>query len=88
MGRLKARLDKQDKLLQVTNQVGEKTWDILNEDIRKLRADHSTSTENLEDFKEETHTSVKDVANSQGYFGKRISAMETVVSKLMAKLGK
>ena len=65
MGRLRTRVDKQDKLLQATNQAGEQTWDILNEDIRKLRADHSTSTENLEDFKEEVHTSFKDVSNTQ-----------------------
>ena len=79
-------MDKQDKLLQATNQAREKTWDILNEDIRKLCADHSASTENLEDFKEEVHTSFKDVANTQGDFGKRISALETAVSKLIAKL--
>ena len=88
MGRLRARVDKQDKLLQATNQAGEQTWDILNEDIRKLRANHSASTENLEDFKEETRTNFKDVANTQGDFGKCISALETVVSKLMAKIGK
>ena len=88
MGRLRARVDKQDKLLQATNQAGEQTWDILNEDIRKLRADHSASIENLEDFKEETHTSFKDVANTQGDFGKHISALETAVSNLIAKLGK
>ena len=88
MGRLRARVDKQDKLLQATNQEGEQTWDILNEDIRKLRTDHSDSSENLEDFKEETRTSFKDVANTQGDFGKRISGLETVVSKLTAKLGK
>ena len=88
MGMLRARVDKQDKLLQVTNQAGEQTWDILNEDIRKLRADHSASTENLEDFKEEVHTSFKDVANTQGDFGIRISALEIAVSKLIAKLDK
>ena len=69
MGRLRARLDKQDKLLQATNQVGEQTWDILNEDIRKLCADHSDTTENLEDFKEEIHTSFKDIANTEGESG-------------------
>ena len=47
MGRLRARVDQQDKILKVTTQVGEKTWDILNEDIRKLRANHSASSENL-----------------------------------------
>ena len=88
MGRLRARLDSQDKLLQATSKAGEQTWDLLNKDIRKLQADHSSSTENLEDFKEETRTSFKDAANIQGDFGKRISALETGVSKLMAKLGK
>ena len=88
MGRLRARLDNQDKLLQATNKAGEQTWDLLNEDIRKLRVDHSSSTENLDEFKEETRTNFKDVANTQGDFGKRISDLETAVSKLMAKLGK
>ena len=88
MGRLRARLDNQDKLLQATTKAGEQTWDLLNEDLRKLRADHEASTENLEDFKEETRTSFKDAANIQGDFGKRISALETAVSKLMAKIGK
>ena len=88
MGRLRARLDNQDKLLQATTKLGEQTWDLLNEDLRKLRADHEASTENLEDFKEETCTSFKDAANIQGDFGKHISALETAVSKLMAKIGK
>ena len=88
MGRLRARVDKQDKLLQATNQAGEQTWDILNEDIKKLRADHSASLENLQDFKEEVHTSFKDVANTHGDFGKHISALETAISKLIAKIDK
>ena len=88
MGRLRARLDNQDKLLQATSQAGEKTWDILNEDIRKLREDHSASSENLENFQEEVRTGFKDAANIHGDFGKRISALETDVSKLIAKLDK
>ena len=88
MGRLRARLDNQDKNLQATNKAGEQAWDLLNEDIRKLREDHSASTENLDEFKEETRTSFKDVAITHGDFGKRISALETTVSKLMDKIGK
>ena len=88
MGRLKARLDSQDKRMQATSQAGEQTWDILNEDIRKLREDHSASSENLEDFKEEVRTGFKDAANTHGDFGKRISALEIAVSKLIAKLDK
>ena len=63
-------------------------WDLINEDLRKLRADHEASTENVEDFKDETRTSFKDAANIHGEFGKRISALETAISKLMAKIGK
>ena len=70
MGRLRARLDNHDKLLQDSNKAGEQSWDLLNKDLRKLREDHSASAENLEDFKEETRTSFKDVANAQGDFGK------------------
>ena len=70
LGRLRARLDNQDKLLQDSNKAGEQSWDLLNKDLRKLREDHSASAENLEDFKEETRTSFKDVANAQGDFGK------------------
>ena len=70
MGRLRARLDSQDKRLQATSQAGEKTWDILNEDIRKLREDHSASSKNLENFKDEVRTGFKDAANTHGDFGK------------------
>ena len=87
MGRLRTRLDNQDKLLQDSNKAGEQSWDLLNKDLRKLREDHSASAENLEDFKEETCTIFKDVANAQGDFMKRISALEIEVAKLMTKLG-
>ena len=87
MGRLRARLDNQDKMLQDVNKAGEQTWDLLNKDLRKLREDLSASTEKLEDFKDEMRTSFKDAAITHGDFGKRISALEFAVSKLMAKLG-
>ena len=76
------------KNLQTTNKAGEQAWDLLNKDIRKLREDHSASTENLDDFKEETRTSFKDVANAHGDFGNRISALEVAVNKLLAKMDK
>ena len=88
MGRLRARADRQDQALQLTIQDGEKSWDLLNDDIRKLRADLSASSENLEDVKEEVHTGFKDVANTQGDFGNRLSALEKAVNKLFAKLDK
>ena len=88
MGRLRARLDSQDKKLEETSQAGEKTWDLLNEDLRKLREDHNASSERMEDLKEEFRTGFKDAANTHGDFGKRISALETAVAKLVAKLDK
>ena len=88
MGRLRAYLDNQDKLLKATTKAGEQSWDLINEDLRKLRADHEASTENVEDFKDETRTSFKDAANIHGDFGKQISALEKAISKLMAKIGK
>ena len=60
-----SELKNHDKLLQDSNKAGEQSWDLLNKDLRKLREDHSASAENLEDFKEETCTSFKDVANAQ-----------------------
>ena len=88
MGRLRARLDSQDKKLEATSHAGEKTWDLLNEDLRKLREYHSASSERMEDFKEEVRTGFKDAANTHGDFGKCISSLETVVAKLIAKLDK
>jgi len=41
MDKLRGRANNQDQLLQSTIQAGEKSWDILNEDIRKLSADIS-----------------------------------------------
>ena len=87
MGRLRAKLDNQDKKLQDVTKAGEQTQDLLNKDLRQLREDLSASTEKLEDFKDETRTSFKDAAITHGDFGKRISALESAVSKLMAKLG-
>ena len=86
MGRLRAKLDDQDKKLQVVTKAGEQSWDLLNKDLRQLRADLSASTDKLKDFKDETRTSFKDAAITHGDFGKRISALETAVSKLKAKL--
>ena len=88
MDRLRGRANNQDQLLQSTIQAGEKSWDILNEDIRKLRADMSAPARNLEEFKESVHTSFKDVANTQGDFGNRIAALEVAVNMLLAKLDK
>ena len=88
MDRIKIQAGNQDQRLQETTVAGEKSWNRLNEDLRKLRADHSASSENLQEFKDETHTSFKDVANLHGDFGNLLSALEKAVSKLIAKLDK
>ena len=42
----------------------------------------------MEEFKDEVRTGFKDEANIHGDFGKRITALETAVAKLVAKLDK
>ena len=74
--------------MKATTKAGEQSWDLINEDLRKLREDREASNVNLEDFKEEKRTSFKDAANIHGDFGNRLSALEMVVSTLMAKIGK
>ena len=88
MGRLRGRLDSQDKKLEEASQAGNNSWDLLNEDIRKLREDQAASAERMEDFKDEVRTGFKDASNTHGDFGKRINDLETVVAKLAAKLNK
>ena len=61
---------------------------MLNEDLRKLCADLSAPSENLEEFKEGVFTSFKDVENTHGDFGNRINALEVAVNKLLAKMDK
>lgn len=88
MDKLRGRANNQEQLLQSTIQAGEKSWDILNKDIRKLHAYISAPARNLEEFKESVHTNFKDGANTQGDFGNRISSLEVAVNKLLAKLDK
>ena len=88
LGRIRAWLDQQDKLLEESNKARETAWNIINEDLRKLRADHEDSIEKLENFKEDTQTNFKDNANVHGNFGNRINALENAIAKLRSKMGK
>ena len=88
MDRLKLQTDSQDQWLQETKVAGEQSWNLLNEDIKKLRADLSASLENMEEFKEDVQTDFKDNANTHGDFGKRICALEQSGNKLLAKMDK
>ena len=83
MGQLRIKLDANDKKIDVVSKAGEKSWDLLNTELRQLRDDLSG---NLNDFKEETRTTFKDEANIQGDFGNRISTLELEVAKLKSKL--
>ena len=87
-GRLRGRVDSHDNKLKEVSQAGEKTWDLLNEDLRKLRADQEASSEKMEEFKDEVCTGFKDNTNMLGDFGKRLSKMETAVANLAAKMNK
>ena len=88
LGRLRGRVDRHDNKLEEVSHAGEKTWDLLNEDLRKLRAEQSTSSEKLEEFKDEVRTGFKDEANMLGDFGTRLSDLETAVANLASKLNK
>jgi RNA binding exosome subunit len=89
---VRARVERQERLQQATNEAGEAAWDLLNDDIRSLRTDH---TEQMQVVREEVQTGLKDVENTQGDYGKRITtletrltALETAVAKLVSKLEK
>ena len=83
MGQLRIKMDANDKKIDAVSKAGEKSWDLLNTELRQLRDDLS---ENLNEFKEETRTSFKDEANIQGDFGNRIATLELEVAKLKSKL--
>ena len=85
MGQLRLKLDVNDKKIDVVSKAWEKSWDLLNTELRQLRDD---LTGNLNDFKEETRTTFKDEANIHGDFGNRISALELEVAKLKSKIEK
>ena len=79
-------MDGYEKKLEESSKAGDKTWDLLNADIRKLRDDHAASAEKMKEFKDEVRTGFKDEANVHGDFRKRINALEKVVAKLVAKM--
>ena len=85
MGHLRAKLDEQDKKLQTVSKAGDQAWDLLNKELRQLRSD---LTDKLKAVKDESHTGFKDAAITHGYFGNRITALESEVAKLKAKLDK
>ena len=74
-----------EKKLEDSTKAGDKTWDLLNANIRKLRDDHAASAEKMKDFKAEVRTGFKDEANVHGDFGKRLNALEKAVAKLELK---
>ena len=82
---VRARVERQERLQQATNDAGEAAWNLLNDDIRRLCTNH---TEQLQVVREEVQTGLKDVANTQGDFGQRITTLETTVAKLVSKLEK
>ena len=85
MGRIRGRMAGFEKKLEDSTKAGDKTWDLLNADIRKLRDDHAASAEKMKDFKAEVRTGFKDEANVHGDFGKRLNALEKAVAKLELK---
>ena len=88
IGRLRRRIDRQDQQINTNSQASDQSWNLLNEDIRKIRVEVSASAENVEDLKDEIQTSFKDAANTHGNLGKRICDLEKQVSNLIAKMNK
>ena len=85
MGRIRGRMAGFENKLEESSKAGNKSWDLLNADIRKLREDHAASAEKMKDFKAEVCTGFKDEANVHGYFGKRLTALEKSVAKMELK---
>lgn len=81
MGRLRAKLDEQEKKLQTVSKAGDQAWDMLNQELRELR-------DKLKTVKNDSRTGFKDAAITHGDFGNRITALEAEVANLKAKLDK
>ena len=81
MGRLRAKLDEQEKKIQTVSKAGDQAWDMLNQELRELR-------DKLKTVKNDSRTGFKDVAITRGDFGNRITALEAEVANLKAKLDK
>ena len=81
MGRLRAKLDEQEKKLQTVSKAGDQAWDMLNQELRELR-------DKLKNVKNDSRTGFKDAAITHGDFGNRITALEAEVANLKAKLDK
>ena len=74
-----------EKTLYDSNKAANKSWDLLNADLRKLREDHTASAAKMKSFKDEVRSGFKDEANVHGDFGKRLAALENAVEKLDLK---
>ena len=74
-----------EKTLEDSNKAANKSWDLLNANLRKLREDHAASAEKMKGFKAEVRIGFKDEANVHGDFGNRLAALEKVVAKLDLK---
>jgi len=86
MDRLKLQSEDQGKLLLSKAASGDKSWALLNKDLRTLREELSASKDSMVDFKDEVYAQIKDVANTHGDFGNPICTLELAVSKLLAIL--
>lgn len=88
MGRLRRRIDRQDQQIVSNSQATDQSWNLLSDDIRKIREVVTASAENVDDLKDEVQVSFKDAASTHGNMGKRICELEKQVSNLIAKMNK
>lgn len=60
--------------------------DSINNDLRNLKKEFDSSTEGIVEFKDDVFTQFKDAAVTFGDFGRRITALEIAVKKILTKL--
>ena len=60
--------------------------DSINNDLRNLKKEFDSSTEGIVEFKDDVFTQFKDAAVTIGDFGRRITALEIAVKKILTKL--
>ena len=85
LGRIRGSMSGLEKSLDDSNKAANKSWDLLNADLRKLREDQAGTAGKMKSFKAEVRAGFKDEANVHGDFGRRLVALEEAVAKLDLK---
>ena len=82
---LKLKSDEQGNLLKANVEEDHKQWKKFSSELRSLKNDLKESKGGMDYFQDVVFSQFKDAANVTGDFGNRISALETIVNKIMEK---